>query len=61
MCGGGDVVSVKEKIETLDVVAIRYDAAVHYPYNSWTDIARKSIHVGTTHTSVYTFSLSVIV
>ena len=55
MCGGGHVMSVKEKIETLDVVAIRY--AVHHPYNNWTDIARKSIHIGTTRTSVYTFCL----
>ena len=60
MCGGGHVMLVKEKIETMDIVAIRYDALHHHhPYNSWTDIVRESIHVGTTHTSVYTFSLFV--
>ena len=55
MSDGGHVMSVREMIETLDVVTNHYDAV--HRHNSWTDIARESIHVGTTHTTVYTFCL----
>ena len=41
MSNGGHVMSVREMIETLDVVTNHYDAV--HRHNSWTDIARESI------------------